>query len=75
MRRFALDKQAHFWAGLGIAGGLVAYGFDPFPAFGAAMALAALKEAVDPKVGGQRDVMDFAATALGAAIILPLVFI
>ncbi|MBL4750416.1 MAG: hypothetical protein JKX71_07530, partial [Amylibacter sp.] len=29
------------------------------------------KEVIDPKIGGQRDVWDFVATAAGAAVVLP----
>lgn len=67
-----LDKQGHFAAGLAISATLVAYGALPIPAFLAAAAIGALKEVVDPFRGGQRDLGDFIATAVGAMGVLPL---
>lgn len=68
-----LDKQGHFAAGLAIAATLVAYGFSPVTAFIAAAGIGAAKELIDPFRGGQRDVGDFIATAVGATGVLPLV--
>ena len=67
-----LDKQAHFATGLAISATLVAYGIAPVLAFCVGAALGALKELVDPFRGGQRDVGDFIATAVGATGVLPL---
>lgn len=68
-----LDKQGHLAAGLAIASTLVAYGVPPIMALGASVTLGALKEVVDPYRGGQRDVGDFVATAVGATGVLPLI--
>lgn len=70
--KIALDKQAHFAAGLAIAATLAAYGTPPDIAFYGAIAIGALKEFVDPFRGGQRDLGDFIATAAGATGVLPL---
>ncbi|PHQ99482.1 MAG: hypothetical protein COB39_03230 [Marinosulfonomonas sp.] len=67
-----LDKQAHFWAGLATSATLCAYGVSPGIAFSIGAGLGALKEIVDPYRGGDRDVVDFIATTIGAAGVLPL---
>lgn len=70
-----IDKQAHLAAGLAISATLVAYGVPPIMALGASVTLGALKEVVDPYRGGQRDLGDFVATAVGATGVLPLIIL
>ncbi|WP_456386437.1 hypothetical protein [Profundibacter sp.] len=70
-----LDKQGHFAAGLAISATLVAYGISPVTAFVAGLITGALKELLDPILGGQRDLADFVATAAGATGVLPLTII
>ena len=70
---FALDKQAHFWAGMAIAAACVAYGLLPLYAFAIGVAAGAAKEIIDHFGFGQADKWDFVATALGACVVLPLV--
>jgi hypothetical protein len=70
---FALDKQAHFWAGMAIASACVAYSTAPWAAFVFTVMVAAGKEVWDKVSGtGTMDFWDFVATALGAAAVLPL---
>lgn len=70
-----LDKQGHFASGLAISATLVAYGVSPAVAFGIGAGVGALKEVIDPYRGGQRDVGDFIATAIGATGVLPLMLV
>lgn len=67
-----LDKQGHLAAGLAISATLVAYGIAPATAFLIAAGIGAAKEVIDPFRGGQRDLGDFVATAVGATGVLPL---
>jgi hypothetical protein len=69
---FALDKQAHFWAGMAIASACVAYSTAPWAAFVFTVMVAAGKEVWDHSGTGTMDFWDFVATALGAAAVLPL---
>ena len=72
---FALDKQAHFWAGMAIACFCVAYSTAPWAAFVFTVLVAAGKEVWDKVSGtGTMDFWDFVATTVGAAAVLPLEF-
>lgn len=71
----ALDKQAHFWAGMAISAGFVAYGASPLVAFVVATMVAAGKELWDKMGHGTPDKWDFVVTVIGAAVVLPLEFI
>ena len=66
-----LDKQAHLWWGAAMASTAIVYGVSPLYAFLVGVTLGAAKEAIDPLIGGQRDVWDFVVTAAGAAVVLP----
>lgn len=70
-----LDKKAHAFAGCAIAALLALYGVPVLWAFGVAVAAGAMKEVMDPLMGGHRDVWDFVATGAGAATVLPLLAI
>ena len=67
-----LDKKAHAFAGCAIAALLALYGIPPLGAFLVAVLVGALKEVIDPLIGGQRDVVDFVFTAVGASAVLPI---
>ena len=68
---FAIDKQTHFWAGMAIASACVAYSTAPWSAF--TIMVAAGKEVWDKVSGtGTMDFLDFVATSVGAAAVLPL---
>ena len=71
---FALDKQAHFFAGAAIAALCVAYGTPPMVSFVAASIVAGAKEVWDRMGYGTPDIWDFVATMVGAAAVLPLAF-
>lgn len=73
--KIAHDKLDHFTVGLAIAATLTAYGVPPVMAFLTGAAIGAAKELVDPFRGGHRDVKDFIATAIGAACVLPALFV
>lgn len=70
----ALDKQAHFWAGLAIclAAGLMA---SPVVALIAGVSAGILKEFWDALGNGTPDLWDAVATALGAAVGFGLMFV
>lgn len=69
----ALDKQAHFWAGMAIAATFVAYDAAPWAAFVATVMVGAGKEVWDKVSGtGTMDFWDFVATSVGAMVVLPL---
>ena len=67
-----LDKKAHAFAGAAIAALLALYGMPPLLAFLVAVLVGALKEIIDPLFDGQRDPVDFVATASGASAVLPV---
>lgn len=70
---FAIDKQAHFWAGAAIACFCVAYGTAPWAAFVFTAMIGAGKEVWDKvSATGTMDFWDFVATTVGAAAVLPL---
>lgn len=70
---FAIDKQAHFWAGAAIACFCVAYGTAPWAAFVFTAMIGAGKEVWDKvSATGTMDFWDFVATAVGAMVVLPL---
>ena len=70
---FAIDKQAHFFAGAAIAALCVAYGTPPMVSFVFTAIVAAGKEVWDKVSGtGTMDFWDFVATSVGAAAVLPL---
>lgn len=58
---------------LAISATLAAYGISPAVAFGIGAAIGAIKEVLDPYLGGQRDAWDFIATTAGAMGVLPLI--
>ena len=65
----ALDKQAHFWAGMALTA--AALPFDIVVAVMGTVVVAALKEVVyDRFFGGTVDIADFAWTIAGAAVFL-----
>lgn len=70
----AIDKQAHFWAGLAIC---LATSLFAGPFVGVIIAVMAgiLKEILDYFGKGTPDVLDAVATALGAAVGFGLMFI
>lgn len=65
-----LDKQAHFWAGAAIASVVALYA-DPALGLAAGVGAGLAKEMVDRTGCGTPDLLDFAATALGAAVVVP----
>ena len=68
----AIDKQAHFWAGMAIASTLVVYDTAAWAAFVFTSMIAAGKEVWDKVSGtGTMDFWDFVATAVGAAVVFP----
>lgn len=70
---FAIDKQAHLWAGAAIACFCVAYGTAPWAAFVFTAMIGAGKEVWDKvSATGTMDFWDFVATAVGAMVVLPL---
>lgn len=70
--KIALDKKTHFFTGAAIAGLLVAYGFPVIIAFVTSVFIGLLKEVLDTFGYGTPDKMDFIYTALGAALVLPI---
>lgn len=71
----ALDKQAHFWAGAGIAATATLYTGLPLFGFVVAVLAAAFKEVFDNFGFGTPDKRDFIATVLGGLVVVPLLFI
>lgn len=69
-----LDKQAHFFAGAAIAASVALY-LDPLAGLAAGILAGAAKEIRDRAGFGTPDIRDFLATALGAAVVLPAVFL
>ena len=67
-----IDKKAHFWAGAAIAATVTLYTASPVFGIVAAVLIGALKELRDRVGFGTPDLMDFAATAAGSAVVLPL---
>lgn len=68
-----LDQQAHFFAGAAIAS-VVALYLDPLAGLAAGIIAGALKEVYDRMGYGTSDLKDFLATALGACVVVPLLF-
>jgi len=64
------DKLAHLFAGGFIAAALLPFGWIPALACVALAAVGIGKELVDPRIGGNRDVVDAVATALGGLFIV-----
>lgn len=72
--KLPLDKQAHIWMGAAISATSVAYGLPPLTGFYIAAGVGVLKEVIDPFIGGQRDLGDAIVTAIGAGVVLPLMY-
>lgn len=70
----ALDKQAHFYAGLAICLAVSLF-VSPVIGLAAALVAGALKEIVDHMGFGTPDVWDFVATAVGGAVGFGLILI
>lgn len=68
-----LDKQAHFFAGAAISS-VVALYLDPTLGLVSGILAGLLKEIYDRMGYGTPDLKDFIATALGACVVLPLLF-
>ena len=73
MKRIPIDKQAHFFAGAAIASTIALYSGDAVWGLGACVVAAIGKELYDASGRGTPDVWDFVATALGGAVVLPLI--
>ena len=73
MKRIPIDKQAHFFAGAAIASTITLYGDNAAWGLGACVVAAIGKELYDASGRGTPDVWDFVATALGGAVVLPLI--
>lgn len=68
----SIDKRAHFLGGIAMSATLVVYGVSPAPASVVGVFIGLMKELVDPLFGGQRDFLDFVATAVGSTSVLPV---
>lgn len=65
-----IDKKAHFLAGAAIAATVALYA-DPIYGLAAGIAAGIAKEIYDRMGYGTPDFKDLAATALGAAVVVP----
>lgn len=69
-----IDKQAHFFAGAAIAASVALYA-DPLLGLAAGIIAGALKEVRDRAGFGTPDIWDFIATAAGAAVVVPAIYL
>jgi len=63
---FPIDKQAHFWWGMAIAG--IMFPLGAWTALFFACVAGAAKELWDKQGHGTPDALDFAATAIGGVV-------
>lgn len=66
--KIALDKQAHFWAGLAISLAIGLIFSAPWLGLLVGVAVGGLKEGYDATGRGTPDIWDFVATALGSVL-------